>query len=303
MRSGVLCYAYFSAFAATAGFAQTQVGSDAAPKFAVASIKPCKDEFDRESGGRGRGPTPVAVDPGRIRINCLPLENIIMQAYLVYADGQGRALLPTPIPEQWVRGGPSWIGSTYYSIDAKPEGTETATMMRGPMLQALLEDRFKLKVHRETKEMPAYALVVAKGGPKLEATKEGSCTPMALTQSPPPLLEPGQPPPCGASSAGRDGLLKAWGWSMANLCRFLTLRLNRKVIDKTGIAGLFDIIDVFNLSIDSSLANMADEGGLAAPDPTAAFRDSLQKLGLRLELTKDATEFIVIDHIERPSAN
>ena len=87
---------------------------------------------------------------------------------------------------------------------------------------------------------------------------------------------------------------------MARLCRFLTLRLNRKVVDKTGITGLFDI--TIDLGVDSTLANMADESNLK-PDPTAAFRDGMQKLGLRLESTKDATEYIVIDHIERPSAN
>ena len=90
---------------------------------------------------------------------------------------------------------------------------------------------------------------------------------------------------------------------MTNLCRFLTLRLNRKVVDRTGITGMFDIVDVFDLRVESTLANIADESGLNAPDPAAAFRDGLQKLGLRLESTKDATEFIVIDHVERPSAN
>ncbi len=223
---------------AATGFSQTRTGANVAPTFPVASIKPCKDEFAPD-GGRGRGAGPVAVDPGRIRIKCLPLENIIMQAYVLYANGQGRSVVP--MREQWVRGGPSWIKSAYYAIDAEPEGAQTAAMMRGPMLQALLEDRFKLRVHRETKEEPAYALVVAKGGPKLEATKVGSCTPVDLTQSPRPPVAPEQPPPCGSSSAGRDGLLKAQGWSMANLCRFLTIHLNRKVVDKTGITGVFDV--------------------------------------------------------------
>jgi uncharacterized protein (TIGR03435 family) len=260
------------------------------------------------AGGRGPGAArPVSFDPGRIRINCMPLENIIMQAYVVYANGQERSLLPIPLPEQWVRGGPRWIESAYYAIDAKPEAEQRAAMMLGPMLQGLLEDRFKLRVHRETKEMPSYALVVAKGGPKLETTKEGICTPVDSTQSPRPPVELGQPPPCGSSSAGRDGLLKAQGWSMANLSRFLTRRLNRKVIDKTGITGVFDIVDVFNMRVDfvrpSTLANMADESNLTAPDPAATIEQDLQKLGLRLESAKDAPELIVIDHIERPSAN
>lgn len=303
MCLGILRYAICGAIAAVIGLSQTSADAVSAPRFAVASIKPCtsRESDDLAAGGRGPGAArPVSVDPERIRINCLPLENIIMQAYVVYADGQGRSALPIPRPEQWLRGGPSWIESAYYAIDAKPAAEQRAAMMLGPMLQGLLEDRFKLRVHREAKEMPAYALVVAKGGPKLEATKEGSCTPVDLTQIPP---DPGQPPPCGGSSAGRDGLLKAHGWSMANLCRFLTRRSNQKVVDKTGITGVFDIIDVFNMRVDVTLANMADESGGAAPDPAATIYEDLQKLGLRLESTKDVGEFIVIDHIERPSVN
>jgi uncharacterized protein (TIGR03435 family) len=225
-----------------------------------------------------------------------------MQAYVVYANGRGRSVVP--MREQWVRGGPSWIASTYYEIDAKPEGASSSAMMRGPMLQALLEDRFKLRVHRETKEASAYGLVVAKGGPKLDATKVGSCTPVDLTQSPQPPLAPGQPPPCGSSSAGRDGLLKAQGWSMERLCRFLTLQLNRKVVDRTGIIGLFDVrLDMHVGEFLSPVANMADDSDITALDPAAKFEDDLRKLGLRLESFKDTAESIVIDHVERPSEN
>jgi uncharacterized protein (TIGR03435 family) len=93
---------------------------------------------------------------------------------------------------------------------------------------------------------------------------------------------------------------------MANLCRFLTRRLNQKVIDKTGIAGVFDIIDVLNMRVDferSALVNIADESEVIAPDPTGTTQDDLRKLGWRLESSKDTSELIVIDHIERPSAN
>ena len=123
--------------------------------------------------------------------------------------------------------------------------------MLGPMLQALLEYRFQLRIHRENKEMPAYALVVAKGGPKLKPTEPGSCTPVDDTQGPRPPLAPGQPPRCGGASAGRDGLLKAYGLTMANLCPILTTQVGRKVV----------------------------------------FQDDLQKVGLRLESFKDATVF------------
>lgn len=96
-------------------------------------------------------------------------------------------------------------------------------------------------------------------------------------------------------------------WSMANLCRFLTRRLNRKVIDKTGVAGMFNIIDVFNMRVDfdrpSTLVDMVDLSNLTALDPAATIEQDLQRLGLRLESTKEATEFIVIDHVERPSGD
>src|SRR5215471_6213138 len=114
-------------------------------------------------------------------------------------------------------------------------------MMRGPMLQKLLEDRFKLKIHREAREMHAYALVVGKGGAKLQPTEEGTCTSVDVTQSPRPAPKPGQPPPCGSARSGKDGLLHAQGWRMADLCRALSARLNQFVVDKTGITGLFDI--------------------------------------------------------------
>jgi hypothetical protein len=143
-----LRYAICWVFVVAIGLSQTSSDADVAPRFSVASIKPCKSAFD--DGGLGRGAIrPVEVDPGRIRINCLPLDDIIKQAYIVYADGQTR--VPVPMGEQWVRGGPGWIASAY-SIDAKPEGAETAAMMLGPMLQALLEDRFQLRIHRENKD-------------------------------------------------------------------------------------------------------------------------------------------------------
>lgn len=150
MPSSILRYALCGVFGVAIGFSQARGGVNEAPAFSVASIKPCKEEVIPFGAGRGPGTAPVAVDPGRIRIKCLPLGNLIMQAYVVYPDGEARSAIP--MREQWVRG-PSWIESAHYAIDAKPEGAQTAAMMRGPMLQKLLEDRFKLRVHRESKEI------------------------------------------------------------------------------------------------------------------------------------------------------
>ena len=85
--------------------------------------------------------------------------------------------------------------SETFTVEAKAESPQTMEMMRGPMLQTLLEDRFKLKVHRVTKQVPIYALVVARGGPKLDATKRDRCT--LIPNGPPAPLTPDQPPFCG----------------------------------------------------------------------------------------------------------
>lgn len=90
---------------------------------------------------------------------------------------------------------------------------------------------------------------------------------------------------------------------MERLCRFLTLQLNRKVVDKTGITGAFDVQLDIHMGEASTLVNMADGSDLSTPDPAATFQDALQKLGLRLESSKDTAELIVIDHVERPSEN
>jgi uncharacterized protein (TIGR03435 family) len=162
------------------------------------------------------------------------------------------------------------------------------------MLQALLEDRFKLKVHRESKEIPVYALVVARGGPRLEATKEGSCTPADPTQGPPPIV-PGQPVPCGyiGQAKGGDGI-EAVGVTMASVCQIFSVQLHRAIIDKTGLTGRFSYHLPFNTP---------PPGASGDDEQFAVAVGALQKLGLKVESAKGTAEFIVIDHVERPSEN
>jgi uncharacterized protein (TIGR03435 family) len=95
-------------------------------------------------------------------------------AYVRYANGKPSPRDVAPVPDQPIEGDPSWVRSETFTIDAKPESPQTMEMMRGPMLQALLEDGFNLKIHRGTRQVPIYALVVAKGGPKLDAAKKDS---------------------------------------------------------------------------------------------------------------------------------
>jgi uncharacterized protein (TIGR03435 family) len=191
-----------------------------------------------------------------------------------------------------VQGGPAWIESARYTINAKPESAQSPAMMTGPMMQALLEDRFKLKIHRASKEIPAYALVAAKERPKLQPAK--GCP--ADYPGPPPV-EPGQP--CGYqrfTGAGMD----TYGWTMAQLSNLLGNHMARTVIDKTEITGGFD----FHLDLPVP----PPPGSLGIDDPNTpdlfgTVMDAVRKLGLKLESTKGSAEFVVIDHIERPTEN
>jgi len=177
--------------------------------------------------------------------------------------------------------------------------------MQGPMLQALLEERFKLRVHRETREVSVYRLTVAKGGLKLRRVEEGSCTPhdyAALLLSP----EPGQKPICGNGGFGRRGNLvvaEIPGISIDEFSKRLTFRLDRPVIDKTGVTGLFD----FHLEFAPDMSTPQLLGQPADPSEPAAgqsiFTAIQKQLGLRLESAKGPREFLVVDSAEKPSEN
>lgn len=136
-----------------------------APKFEVASVKSCKD-------GRNRGGGDSS--PGRLSTGCdlLADENnvgLIQRAYVRFAGGH-----PNPMGVLAIKGGPAWIRSEMYRIDARADGRPSMEMMQGPMLQGVLEDRFKLKIHRETKEGPVYALTLAKDVSRLKLRKESA---------------------------------------------------------------------------------------------------------------------------------
>ena len=130
--------------------------------------------------------------PGRLSIGCGILaetDNIglIQVAYNRYASGQLTSTKMIPI-----EGGPDWIHSERFAIDAKADGQPSVLMMEGPMMQTILEDRFKLKIHRETRQGPVYELALGKGSPKLKPLQDGSCTPVVVGR-PLPLLPDGQP--------------------------------------------------------------------------------------------------------------
>jgi uncharacterized protein (TIGR03435 family) len=271
----------------------------AALKFEVASIRPCKPG-DSRPAGRSMDPN-ASGTPGSLKTGCELLKSIIAEAYGGYANGH---INPPPLPP--IEGGPSWINAAYYDINAKTEvGAPSGGMMKGPMMQALLEDRFKLRIRRETREGPAYALRVAKSGPKLKPFQPGSCldiglvTPLATSA---PRSEPGKRPVlCGVNSGLRNGLNQTWDLRGVNLEFFAKVflggTLDRPVFNETGIEGLFDV----------HLEFMRDEPTLGAepadPDGPSIFTAIQGQLGLKLEPAQGPREFLVIDKVERPSEN
>jgi uncharacterized protein (TIGR03435 family) len=146
------------------------------------------------------------------------------------------------------------------------------------MLQELLAQRFKLKLHRETREIPIYALVVGKNGHKLQATKDAS--------------QNGD----GSIWLG-NGALSARGVTMALFVRILSENLDRPVLDKTSLPGRYD----FNLTYDDQ--SSAAHADLHFTPVGPAIFGPIQDLGLKIEAQKDYVEMLVFDSAERPSAN
>jgi len=272
------------------------------PQFEVASVHLCKnDDTGRGGGGTkgGRGGSPTDSSPDRLYLPCLPVRLFIQMAYIDFANGKFRAE-----PNLRVEGGPDWITSQTerYTINAKADSAVSQITIHGAMLQALLEDRFQLKIHRETREIPVYALTVAKGGPKLKKWEEGSCTTRDITLFPAQRLQDGQPQFCrnGTMIGQKKMTLEAHGVTMAEFAQ----RLNgsgRPVIDKTGITGRYDI----HLEFAPAEGFVNVPPGVEQPDFSGAqsIFTALEELGLKLEPVKGPRDFLVIDHIERPTEN
>jgi uncharacterized protein (TIGR03435 family) len=173
------------------------------------------------------------------------------------------------VNEYQVIGLPGWAGSgkEIYEISAKTPGEDTPSQARVRlMLQTLLAERFQLRFHHETREVPTYALVVAKGGPKL--------TPIVRREG----AEPG-------ISMGMNAVL-------------LALYAGRPVVDKTGLTGSYSFTP-----LDWAAMIQARDGAAAAPTLTSVFTEVEDKWGLKLEPQKGPSDVLVIDHIERPSEN
>ena len=229
------------------------------PKFASVTISPCTAY---------QSPPPQI--PGHLQTACLTLARLIEQAYGLYADGIRTDLSPTTVED-----GPSWLRTDFYKIDAQAPG-QTHAMMNGPMLQALLEDRFRLRVHHDSAQVPVYALTAVKNAVKLLPVFQGTC-PSEETCA--------QPDHFTADSFDLDGA------TMLDLCRFLGPLLDRPVLDQTGINGRF----VLHLDVPTAVLRSH-----ASPALTTALQSALHKLGLSLQPTDGPRPFIAVDSVARP---
>ena len=139
-----------------------------------------------------------------------------------------------------INGGPSWIRSAAYEINARAEGSPSVRTMNGPMMRGLLEEHFHLKIHQQIAEGPVFFLTVARGGPKLHSFVAGSCTPVDTPASNP--LPPGQSY-CRSMMSGSSSSasIEAQGTTLDDFSKLLFAILGHPVFNKTGIAGRFDI--------------------------------------------------------------
>jgi bla regulator protein blaR1 len=235
------------------------------------------------------------------------------------------------LPQEQIRamlaGLPKWVGTDRFEVEAKAEGNPTKDQMR-LMMQSLLADRFQLKMHFESREMPVYALVLAqpgKLGPKLQPHDRGSTCDETATSIGVLLRSPNL---CYAiSTQGRaPSTTSARNVPMAYLAQFLTTgggepSLGRPVVDRTGLDGRFDFTIEYTSETSGPPpgATVVSKGGGAprsAPPPSSPdagtpaggekppFLQALrEQLGLKLESSRAAVRTPVIDHIESPSEN
>jgi len=290
------------AFASCAALAQTPPLS-----FDVASVKPAAPSGDgmvmrRMSGGPGTN------DPGTLTLTNVPLKMMVVRAYDL---------------KQYQVEGPDWIDSLGYDVTAKvPPGTTKEQFQQ--MLQTLLAERFKLTVHRETRQLPVYALVVAKGGPKMKEV-EAPATPEVPPPGPGPgplgmIRGRGGEPPRLASGPGvrmmvsPNGRQLAGYMTMAGLANALGNAMDRAVVDQTELKATYDV----NLSwtpdeLDGNqgmrglppppFAGPPGGGGepsRGASEPGLSLPQALQEtLGLKLEARKSSAEILIIDRAEK----
>lgn len=207
-----------------------------------------------------------------------------------------------------VQGAPSWSDSEKYDIEAKMDSSaadelskmseDQRNLAEKRMRQALLADRFKLVVHHETKDVPQYALVVAKGGPTLQEAKPGDTYLKGISV-------PGGPPsgPGMFMMGLGGGEIRGQALPIANIAHMLSLQLGRVVVDRTGLTGKHDFTLRWTPDRNRTGGSTGTEDGQPSPGPqgVSIFTALQQQLGLELQPQQGSVDMIVIDHVEMPS--
>ena len=250
--------------------------------FEVASVKP---------NPAGPGSSFIRRQPGgNFQVSNMTVRDLITFAYQI----QGFQLV----------GGPDWTRNDRFDIAAKAGRDLPPTGFGGTapemlMLRALLEERFGLAVRRETREMPIYALVMARDdgqpGPQLRRSQTDCAALMKKASAPGAAPIPqgdGGRPLCGLT--GRTGMLMAGGFPISEFPRFLSGQVQRVVVDRTGLTGDWD----FDLKFTPTQLTTNDAPSTEA---SSLFTALQEQLGLKLESTRGPVEVLVIDRIEPPT--
>jgi uncharacterized protein (TIGR03435 family) len=321
------------------------------PQFEEASVRPCDPDNlpPTPDGGRGGGANSFQMTPGRTHALCMTLATVIRHAYgygpagldFLNEGGRGRGMSLNNVYGLGVengvrvRGGPDWVRSERYTIEAVADDAADAATMQGPMLQALLEQRFQLKAHIEAEQVPAFALTVASGGLRIKPMEDGACSreplsdavkaerarihgrptgPVLITEA----LRLGIKPTCGTLYGERNGPNYRWehvAQGPGSVAFGIGSALEARVVDRTGITEKFIFAWEFgpDVSTPGVLREMTTEktwvpgpgwdGPSTLPKAPSIFTALEQQLGLKVEPIRVPREFIVIDRVERPSPN
>ncbi len=246
----------------------------ARPAFAVASVKPTDLSLRQQIDLR-------ALPGGTVTATAVTLKFLITVAYQVQTIQ--------------VSGGPGWMDTAKFDILAKPaEGEKPEVRL---MLQSLLEDRFKLSVRRDTKQLSVYELKLAKGsgvlGPNLKPSLETTCPTQAAARG---------AVPCGGFGMWL-GHLSGRNVPLSALCSPLSQIVDRPVVDKTGVSTAFDLTLEWTPDAVGQSSVRADPLPGARTDAPSLFTALEEQLGLKLEGAKESTEVLVVEHAETPSEN
>jgi uncharacterized protein (TIGR03435 family) len=271
---------------------QTQNAVGGMPVYEVTSIKPNKSPDDRTNL--------MYVPDG------LTGTNVTVQMLVRLAFG---------VQDNQISGAPSWVNSESYNIEARMDRSAADEMRkmsedqrkvaRQHMLQALLADRFSLTLHQETKDLPVYALVISKNGPKLRKAKPGDTYADGFKG-----IDGLPAGPHNMVLTGR-GEFKAQAQPISALARALSHALGRPVLDRTGLTGSYDITlewtpdEIHGATMKEPAGGQQPADSIVASEPSgpSIFTAIQEQLGLKLEPQKGATEVLVIDHVEKPSEN